>query len=257
MAQENGFGGEETIPDSEPDSPEGLLGGMEPDLVELVESALDELRENDLRAFVESFNLLSFALPSQDRPMVEGLYSSFLDEAKARGVKLSPLASPSCPFALSEEEGEFTLFLKDDLKLGKPGVSLPAAQAVGVSANISMPGTDQFKWLYEAKRVYCDGLESFKAASQAPSPEQLKMALLEAMADFELALAYFPQGAYLERDEKILKEEIGFDYVRCCNRLSRLDPASGKTCSLKSETVAGSLTVFDRFILWALDRLGR
>lgn len=255
MGQENGFG-REGLPDSDPDSAESLLDGVEPDLVELVESALDELRENDLHAFVESFNLLSFALPSQDRNMIEGLYSSFLAEAKTRGVKMAPLGSASCPFTLSEEDGEFTLFLKEDLRLGK-SAPIPPSSSPSVSTNISLPGADQFKWLYEAKRVYYDGLESSKAASMAIAPEQKKMALLEAMADFELALAYFPQGSYLERDEKILKEEIGFDYVRCCHTLSRLDPEHGKTCLLKSETVGSSLTVFDRFILWALDRLGR
>ncbi len=252
MGEENDLGQEGSQDDSI--APDKFLENVGPDLVELVESAIEELREKDLHSFAESFNLLSFALPSQDREALEGLYASFLDEAKSRGVKLEPLGSPACPFSLAEEEGEFSLSIKGGMKSGRPN---PAPMpSLPVSAGISMPGTDQLNWLYEAKRVYYDGLESFKAATKATGDPR-RLALMEAMADFELALAYFPQGEYLEREEKLLKEEIGFDYVHCCSQISRLDPASRKNCSMKSEGIARSLSVFDRLILWTLDRMGR
>ncbi len=239
--------------------PESALDGMDSDLAELVDSALEELKENDLASFVESFNLISFTLPSQDKGMVTGLYSSFVDEAKSRGLSLAPLSSMSCPFALAQDEDEFTLLMKEDLRVGKgPDSFAPASMApLNVTSSMAIPGADELKWLSEAKRVYYGGLESFKSAASTVDIEQKKQGLLGAIADFELALAYFPQSAYLEREEKVLREEIGFDYVRCCNMLSRADPASSKNCSLKSEGVVRTLSFFDLLILWALDKLGR
>ncbi len=254
MADENELD-VDNIPDSIPS--DKLLDAADNGFAELVELALDDLKDKDYRAFADSFNLLSFALPSQDRDMIEGLYGSFLDEAKSRGLKLSSLGLPSCPFSLIADDNEFILIMKDDLQKSKEAqTNLYSSNYLDPPKRGTMPGIDELKWLPEAKRIYSDGLESFKSAWGAKGEDQ-KMAFLESMADFELALAYFPNSAYLERDERVLREEIGFDYVHCCNKLARIDSVESSAYLRKAEPISKSLTVFDRFILWSLDKLGR